>query len=170
MTNNGTTLLYTRIPSPIGELLLVGDGSTLHRLHMLQAPRPASIDAGWRHEPQAFAETQRQLDEYFSGQRRAFELPLSMTGTQFQRSVWSALREIGYGETASYGEIAARVGQPGAARAVGIANARNPVSIIVPCHRVIGADGTLTGYGGGLPRKQYLLDLERAARQPRLSF
>ncbi len=91
-------------------------------------------------------------------------------GTPFQRSVWSALCEIGYGETASYGEIAARVGQPGAARAVGIANARNPVSIIVPCHRVIGADGTLTGYGGGLPRKRYLLDLERGTREPQLSF
>jgi methylated-DNA-[protein]-cysteine S-methyltransferase len=170
MTDNGTTLLYTQIPSPIGDLLLVGDGSTLHRLHMLGAPRPASIDLGWRHEPQAFTETHRQLEEYFSGHRTTFELPLSMRGTPFQRSVWFALCEIGYGETASYGEIAARLGQPGAARAVGIANARNPVSIIVPCHRVIGADGTLTGYGGGLPRKRYLLDLERGTREPQLSF
>ncbi len=165
-----TQLLYTCIPSPIGELLLVGDGSTLQRLHMLQAPRPARISATWRSEPQAFAEPRRQLEEYFAGQRTEFDLPLSMHGTPFQRSVWSALCEIGYGQTASYGQVATRLGQPGAARAVGIANARNPISIIVPCHRVIGADGTLTGYGGGLERKRYLLELEQASTQPRLDI
>jgi methylated-DNA-[protein]-cysteine S-methyltransferase len=170
MTLNSTPLLYTRIPSPIGELLLVGDGCALHRLHMMDAPRPASISTDWRQEPEAFAEPQRQLEQYFTGRRETFELPLSMQGTPFQRSVWSALCEIGYGQTASYGEIARRVGQPGAARAVGITNARNPVAIVVPCHRVIGANGTLTGYGGGLQRKRYLLDLERAASQPSLSL
>ena len=165
-----TQLLYTRLPSPIGELLLVGDGSTLHRLHMLQAPRPTAINAVWRRQPRAFAESERQLKEYFAGRRTEFDLPLTMHGTPFQRSVWSALCEIGYGQTASYGQIANRVGQPDAARAVGIANARNPISIIVPCHRVIGADGSLTGYGGGLERKRYLLELEQASIQPRLDI
>lgn len=169
MSHHDTTLLYTRISSPIGELLLVGDGDSLHRLHMLEAPKPVSISDRWRREPGAFAQAERQLGEYFASQRTSFDLPLKMHGTPFQRGVWSALREIGYGETRSYGEIASRVGQPDAARAVGIANARNPISIIVPCHRVIGANGTLTGYGGGLERKRYLLDLEHSAAQPRLS-
>jgi methylated-DNA-[protein]-cysteine S-methyltransferase len=170
MSTTKPTLLYTSIPSPIGDLLLVGDIAALHCLYMLQAPRPARISDSWRREPGAFAETERQLDEYFAGQRTAFDLPLSMHGTPFQRSVWSALREIGYGQTASYGEIARRVGRPGAARAVGIANGRNPISIVVPCHRVIGADGSLTGYGGGLERKRYLLELERAGMQGRLDI
>jgi methylated-DNA-[protein]-cysteine S-methyltransferase len=170
MTHNDTQLICTRIPSPIGELLLAGDGETLQRLHMLQAPRPTRIPTSWREQPGAFAEAQRQLSEYFDGRRESFELPLAMEGSPFQRSVWSALCEIGYGQTASYGEIARRVGKPDAARAVGITNARNPIAIIVPCHRVIGADGTLTGYGGGLERKRYLLDLERAATQTRLSL
>ncbi len=170
MTDNGTQLIYTRIPSPIGELLLAGDGSTLQRLHMLQAPRPMQIPASWHEETGAFADAQRQLSEYFDGRRERFELSLTMHGTPFQRSVWAALCEIGYGQTASYGEIARRVGTPDAARAVGIANARNPIAIVVPCHRVIGADGTLTGYGGGLERKRYLLDLEHAADQTRMSL
>jgi methylated-DNA-[protein]-cysteine S-methyltransferase len=170
MTGNDTQLIYTRIPSPIGELLLAGDGETLHRLHMLQAPRPTHIPASWRERPQAFAEAKRQLHEYFDGQRERFELPVTMDGTSFQRDVWSALCEIDYGQTASYGEIARRVGKPDAARAVGITNARNPIAIVVPCHRVIGANGTLTGYGGGLERKRYLLDLEQAASQIRLSL
>lgn len=170
MTDDGTQLICTRIPSPIGELLLAGDGETLQRLHMLQAPRPARIPASWREEPGAFADARRQLSEYFDGRRERFELPLEMKGTPFQRSVWSALCEIGYGQTASYSEIARRVGRPAAARAVGITNARNPIAIVVPCHRVIGANGTLTGYGGGLERKRYLLDLERAATQARLSL
>lgn len=170
MSTTKPTLLYTTIPSPVGELLLAGDGAELHCLYMLQAPRPARISPAWRREPGAFAETERQLEEYFAGRRTTFDLPLSMQGTPFQRSVWSALREIGYGQTVSYGEIARRVGQPGSARAVGIANGRNPISIVVPCHRVIGADGSLTGYGGGLERKRYLLELERAGTQGRLDI
>lgn len=170
MSTSEAPLLYACIPSPIGELLLVGDGAALHCLYMQEAPRPARISSSWRREPAAFAEATRQLGEYFRGQRTSFDLPLSMHGTPFQRSVWAELRLIGYGQTASYGEIAQRVGQPGAARAVGIANARNPISIVVPCHRVIGANGTLTGYGGGLERKRYLLDLERASTQPRLDL
>lgn len=169
MSQNGTPLLYTRLDSPIGELLLLGDHAALQGLYMLQAPKPITISPAWREQPAAFTKVQGQLEEYFAAERESFELPLSMQGTDFQRAVWSALQEIPYGQTRSYGEIATQVGEPGAARAVGIANARNPISIVVPCHRVIGANGTLTGYGGGLPRKQYLLDLEQAATRPRLS-
>ena len=110
--------------------------------------------------PGPFASVQRQLSEYFEGRRDTFDVPLVMDGSPFERSVWRALQEIPYGETVSYGEIARRVGQPSAARAVGLANGRNPIAVIVPCHRVIGADGTLTGYGGGLERKRVLLELE----------
>jgi methylated-DNA-[protein]-cysteine S-methyltransferase len=160
--------LYTEVESPIGRLLLRGDGDgeTLHGLYMLDGPHPVAISAGWRRSPEAFAEVERQLQEYFAGRRRAFELALTLKGSPFQRSVWDALQQIGYGETASYGEIARSVGQPAAARGVGIANARNPIAVIVPCHRVIGADGTLTGYGGGLERKRFLLELERSTVGP----
>lgn len=165
MSDRSTTILYTCIESPIGDLLLLGDGDALHGIHMLGAPRAIDVSPRWREERFAFAEPQRQLAEYFDGQRTSFQLTLHMHGTPFQRSVWRALQEIEYGQTASYGEIASRVGQPGAARAVGIANSRNPISIVVPCHRVIGADGSLTGYGGGLERKRYLLDLEQGAQR-----
>jgi methylated-DNA-[protein]-cysteine S-methyltransferase len=168
MRRDTERLLYTQLHSPIGELLLVGDGEALHRLHMLDGPHPIAIDEQWQRAEHAFAETRSQLAQYFAGERTDFELALHMEGTPFQRSVWEALREIPYGQTASYGEIARRVGQPGAARAIGITNARNPISVIVPCHRVIGANGTLTGYGGGLQRKRFLLDLEQQAAQPRL--
>jgi methylated-DNA-[protein]-cysteine S-methyltransferase len=106
------------------------------------------------------ADAARQLNEYFAGERTDFDLPLSLDGTGFQRTVWSGLQDIPYGETISYGELARRIGQPTASRAVGLANGRNPVSIVVPCHRVVGSNGSLTGYGGGLPRKQFLLGLE----------
>jgi methylated-DNA-[protein]-cysteine S-methyltransferase len=152
--------LYTTFPSPLGTLLLVGDGRVLTRLDMQDAPRPVRVGARWRRVDDAFAEVRRQLDEYFAGQRREFDVPLAPAGSEFERRVWAALLEIPYGETASYGEIARRVGAPDAARAVGVANARNPIAVIVPCHRVIGANGTLTGYGGGLERKRLLLDLE----------
>jgi methylated-DNA-[protein]-cysteine S-methyltransferase len=156
-------LLYTTLPSPIGELLLVGDGAALTRLHMLDAPRPVTPSPEWRREATPFAEVARQLSEYFAGRRREFDLPLALRGNEFELRVWAALRDIPYGETASYGQIARAIGAPTAARAVGLANGRNPISVIVPCHRVIGADGSLTGYGGGLPRKRYLLDLEAGA-------
>jgi methylated-DNA-[protein]-cysteine S-methyltransferase len=155
--------LYTTISSPIGELLLVGDGTALTRLHMLDAPRPITPSPEWRREDAAFADAIRQLSEYFGGERREFDLPLALHGNEFELRVWAALLEIPYGETASYGEIARTIGTPTAARAVGLANGRNPIALIVPCHRVIGADGSLTGYGGGLPRKRYLLDLEAGA-------
>jgi methylated-DNA-[protein]-cysteine S-methyltransferase len=112
----------------------------------------------------AFADVAAQLDEYFAGERRAFDLPMSLEGTDFQRRVWSALCGIPYGETISYGELARRVGNPKASRAVGLANGRNPIAVIVPCHRVIAADGSLGGYGGGSDRKVHLLELERSTR------
>jgi methylated-DNA-[protein]-cysteine S-methyltransferase len=153
-------LLYTTVDSPIGELLLLGDGRALRGLYMQGAPRPKAIRPSWTRAAAAFDTATRQLEEYFAGERATFDLPLAMDGGAFQRRVWQALLEIPYGETASYGEIAARIGAPDAARAVGLANGRYPISVVVPCHRVIGADGTLTGYGGGLERKRLLLDLE----------
>lgn len=147
---------YTVVPSPIGELLLTWEGGALTRLLM----SPFTIDPTWVRDDAALKPVTSQLAAYFSGTRREFDLPLAPAGTEFQRRVWNALLEIPYGETWSYGELAARIGSPGAARAVGLANGRNPISVIVPCHRVIGADGSLTGYGGGMDRKRILLDLE----------
>lgn len=152
--------MYTTLPSPIGELLLVGDGTALHRLHMQDGRRPAAIDPRWTRRDEPFAHVAEQLRQYFAGERTAFELPLATNGNAFEQRVWRALQEIPYGATVSYGEIARRIGEPTAARAVGLANGRNPIAVIVPCHRVIGADGSLTGYGGGLERKRMLLDLE----------
>lgn len=148
--------LYTQIPSPIGPLLLSGSERALEGLHMSPAaPRP-----GWRSAREPFAQAAEQLEQYFAGERDSFDLALHMRGTGFQRDVWNALLTIPYGETRSYGEIARQVGRPDRARAVGAANGSNPISIIVPCHRVIGSDGSLTGYGGGLDRKRWLLEHE----------
>jgi methylated-DNA-[protein]-cysteine S-methyltransferase len=153
-------MLYTSFESPIGELLAVGDGRALHGLYMQEGRTAVAVRAGWERAYEAFAEVRAQLADYFAGRRRAFDLPLAMSGSPFQRRVWRALQNIPYGETISYGEVALRIGVPSASRAVGVANGRNPVSVIVPCHRVIGADGGLTGYGGGVERKRFLLDLE----------
>ena len=144
--------------SPIGRLLLTADGSALTGLYM-EAGRKAQSTEGWQEDFRAapLPATVQQLTEYFAGNRRDFDLPLRLQGTVFQQRVWRALMEIPYGETWSYGTLAKRIGNPGASRAVGLANGRNPISILVPCHRVIGADGTLTGYGGGLDRKRWLL-------------
>jgi methylated-DNA-[protein]-cysteine S-methyltransferase len=154
-------LAFTTLQSPIGELLLVGDGERLHGLHMQDGRRPARVAAHWRRSASGFARVGEQLREYFAGERSSFDVALMLRGSAFERRVWSALQEIPYGQTVSYAEIARRIGRPTAARAVGLANARNPVAVIVPCHRVIGADGRLTGYGGGLERKRLLLELER---------
>jgi methylated-DNA-[protein]-cysteine S-methyltransferase len=147
--------------SPIGELLLISDGESLTGIHFDghhgMAPTP-----GGEHDP-VIVEAARQLHAYFAGERHTFALPLRPAGTEFEVDVWEELRRIPYGETLSYGELADRIGNPGAARAVGRANACNPIPIIVPCHRVIGADGSLTGFGGGLDTKRRLLDLERGA-------
>jgi methylated-DNA-[protein]-cysteine S-methyltransferase len=153
---------YTIIDSPIGELLLAGGEHGLRRLWM----SPFRIQPDWTHDPDAFADVREQLDQYFTGSRHEFDVRLDLAGNGFELSVWEALLGLRYGETASYGEIARRIGAPSAARAVGMANGRNPVAVIVPCHRVIGANGSLTGYGGGLERKRYLLDLEAGVRPP----
>jgi methylated-DNA-[protein]-cysteine S-methyltransferase len=155
------TTRWTVTDSPIGPLLLTADDGGLTRLYMeVRKHGPDEVQPEWRRDDSAFTETCRQLDEYFAGERTVFDLPLNPAGTPFQLRVWEALKTIPYGEIRSYGEIAEQIGRPGAARAVGLANGRNPISIVVPCHRVIGASGALTGYGGGLERKQYLLDLE----------
>jgi methylated-DNA-[protein]-cysteine S-methyltransferase len=156
-----TALEYTTIDSPIGELLLLGDDRSLHGLYMQDGRKSTRVARTWRRAPRRFSRVVAQLGEYFAGRRTNFELPLSMHGSPFELAVWRALQDIPYGGTVSYGEIARRIGRPSAARAVGLANGRNPISVIVPCHRVIGANGALTGYGGGLERKRLLLELER---------
>jgi methylated-DNA-[protein]-cysteine S-methyltransferase len=156
-------MLYTTIDSPIGELLLLGDNRSLHGLYMQEGRTGIDINPSWKRSAEPFAAVLEQLDEYFAGGRTVFDVPLTMDGTAFQRRVWSELRKIPYGEAISYAEVARRIGIPSASRAVGTANGLNPIAVIVPCHRVIGADGSLTGYGGGLERKRFLLDLEAGA-------
>jgi methylated-DNA-[protein]-cysteine S-methyltransferase len=161
--------LYTRLDSPLGELLLTGDGNRLQGLYMQAGKTRAATSKDWREEPEAFATVARQLEEYFRGERTSFdELALDPKGTPFQERVWAELRRIPYGETISYGELARRLDQPSAFRAVGLANGRNPIAVVIPCHRVIGADGSLTGFGGGLPNKRLLLELEASRAQPRM--
>jgi methylated-DNA-[protein]-cysteine S-methyltransferase len=157
------TTLYETFDSPLGGLLAVGDGEALIGLYMQDGRRPATVPGSWERDAAPFGDLRDQLREYFAGDRREFELALAPQGSEFQLRVWEALREIPYGETQSYGELAARIGHQGSARAVGAANGRNPISIVVPCHRVIGASGSLTGYAGGIERKRLLLDLESAA-------
>ena len=161
-------------PTPIGRLLLVGErdpaggmrdpagGVRLTGIYLEQHRHGPGVDPAWTEDAAAFGEVARQLDGYFDGSRTTFDLPLAHAGTPFQRRVWDELARIQQGTTVTYGELAARVGHPGAARAVGAAVGRNPISIVVPCHRVIGADGTLTGYAGGVGRKAFLLALEGA--------
>jgi methylated-DNA-[protein]-cysteine S-methyltransferase len=156
-------MLYTELDSPIGELLLLGDGRSLHGLYMQEGRTGIEVSPTWKRSVDSFAAVRKQLDEYFAGRRTTFDVPLRMAGTAFQRRVWSELQEIPYGQSISYGELARRIGIPSASRAVGTANGLNPIAVIVPCHRVIGADGSLTGYGGGLERKRLLLDLEAGA-------
>ena len=143
--------------SPVGPLTLVSDGECLVGLHFEGWEPPGAV-----HETDTvLATTARQLDTYFAGRLRTFDLPLALVGTPFQHRVWSALRAIPFGETRSYGQLAKAIGKPSAMRAVGAANGRNPIAIVVPCHRVIGADGSLTGFGGGIERKKFLLSLEQ---------
>jgi methylated-DNA-[protein]-cysteine S-methyltransferase len=157
--------VYTRLPSPLGELLLIADGERLTGLYLPSGhdARHASAHPGTaRRDDGAFAAARRQLTEYFGGERATFDLPLAPPGTPFQQRVWTELQALGHGETTTYAELARRIGRPTAIRAVGAANGANPVSIVIPCHRVIGSNGTLTGYGGGLEAKRFLLELERA--------
>jgi methylated-DNA-[protein]-cysteine S-methyltransferase len=150
---------YRTIDSPIGLLTLAGRGSVLTNLRMVdQTYEPRRTD--WSPDPGAFGAAVAQLEAYFAGELTDFDVELDLRGTEFQRRVWKALLTIPFGETRSYGEIAEQIGAPGAARAVGLANGHNPIAIVVPCHRVIGANGSLTGFGGGLDRKRTLLELE----------
>jgi methylated-DNA-[protein]-cysteine S-methyltransferase len=162
-------IAYDTMPSPLGELLLAAGDAGLTSVHFEEHRHAQGPGAGWRHvadvagrASDVLAAARAQLAEYFAGERTAFSLPLAARGTPFQECVWAALRDIGFGETISYAELARRVAAPAAVRAVGGANARNPLSVVVPCHRVVGADGSLTGFGGGIERKRWLLQHEGA--------
>ena len=153
-------MYYHVMQSPIGDLLLAGDDAALHFVYFQGGPRPTKPDRDWEHSDKTFREVIRQLKAYFNGKLQKFDLPLAPEGTEFQMKVWRTLRSIPYGETWSYGELARRIRKPTASRAVGAANGQNPIPVIIPCHRVIGANGSLTGFGGGLPIKRKLLELE----------
>jgi methylated-DNA-[protein]-cysteine S-methyltransferase len=153
-------MYYCYLPTPIGDLLLAGDGDALHMIGFPKGAMRRDPEADWIYNEKPLAAARQQLTEYFAGERKEFNLPLALDGTEFQLLVLEELRRIPYGETTSYGDIAKRIGRPKAVRAVGAANGRNPIPIVVPCHRVIGSSGDLTGFGGGLDTKTELLRLE----------
>jgi methylated-DNA-[protein]-cysteine S-methyltransferase len=155
-------ITYTTMDSPIGELLLTVRGGALSGIYLTPHKGRPEVQPGWRRDDEALAPVRQQLEQYFAGERTSFDIDLAPVGTEFQRRVWEELAKIPYGETITYQELATRVGNPKAARAVGMANGRNPISIVVPCHRVIGADGKPRGYAGGADRKTWLLGLERS--------
>lgn len=161
-----SNISYTQIESPVGPLLLAGDDAGLREILFVNGRHTARPEPAWLENPKPFRETIYQLRSYFAGELETFDLPLAPEGTPFQLEVWRSLCEIPFGKTISYGELARRIGNPNASRAVGLANGSNPIPIVIPCHRVIGSNGKLTGYGGGLPIKEKLLALER--RQLRL--
>lgn len=158
-------MYYCYHDTPIGELLLAGDEQALEMVSFPSGRMRRDPESGWIYSEKPFAGVRRQLDEYFAGERRSFDVPLRLTGTEFQLAVLAELQKIPYGETSSYRDIAERIGRPRAMRAVGAANGRNPIPVIVPCHRVIGAAGDLTGFGGGLDTKAALLRLEAEHRE-----
>ena len=155
---------YIHHDSPLGPLLLAGEGDALALIGLPGGKRPPAPARDWTEDAKPFVSARRQLDEFFAGKRERFDLDLALEGTEFQQQVWTTLARIPYGKTWSYGELAKRIGRPKAVRAVGLANGANPLPIVLPCHRVIGADGSLTGYGGGMPAKRLLLELEGALR------
>jgi methylated-DNA-[protein]-cysteine S-methyltransferase len=161
-----SALFYTEIDdSPVGPLLLAGDSHALHVLAFGIGSRPREIDTDWMLDTKGvLTNVRKELDQYFAGKLRAFTTRLAFNGTAFQNAVWKQLTRIPYGETISYMELAKRIDNPKAVRAVGLANGANPIAIIVPCHRVIGSNGSLTGFGGGLPNKRALLELEKGQR------
>ncbi len=165
-----TTIRYRTVDSPVGPLTLAGVGTTVMHLRMVDQTHEPDRSGWLPADDGAFPEAVEQLAAYFAGELTEFDIDLQLVGTEFQRKVWTALRTIPYGETRSYGQIAAQIGSPGASRAVGLANGRNPIGIIVPCHRVIGSTGGLTGYGGGIERKRALLALEKGRRPAELSL
>jgi methylated-DNA-[protein]-cysteine S-methyltransferase len=152
---------FTVMQSVIGPLLIAADERGIHAIRFARGDEPAEPDHDWRRDDHLLREAVRQLEAWFAGEIREFDLPLAPVGTPFQHRVWDELLEVPYGTTATYAEIAARIGQPTATRAVGAANGRNPIPIIVPCHRIIGSNGTLTGYAGGVSIKRMLLAVER---------
>ena len=152
---------FSELDSPVGTLLLRGDAEVLTGLFMHEQRHRSELPTGCERNDKAFKQAREQLKAYFAGKLQEFELKLKGEGSEFQRSVWRALCKIPFGETESYGGLAKRIGNANASRAVGLANGKNPIGIIVPCHRVVGANGSLTGYGGGLERKQWLLEHER---------
>lgn len=160
LTVPGMTQAWTTVPTPLGDVLLVAVDGALTRIHFAPYETPACAETP---DDPLLVEAGRQLGEHFAGGRTDFDLPLSPPGTAFQRRVWDELRRIPYGTTTTYGELAARLGDPKCVRAVGLANGRNPIAVVVPCHRVIGSDGKLRGYAGGIERKQRLLALESAS-------
>jgi methylated-DNA-[protein]-cysteine S-methyltransferase len=160
-TREPATIRWEEADSPLGTFLLAGDGHLVVRVSLPGCWAKEDVPHDWVYAPGAMAPAREQLDGYFDGTRRAFDLEFAPRGTAFQRSVWKALEAIPYGETATYRDVATAVGNDRATRAVGLANNRNPIALLVPCHRVIGADGSLTGYGGGLEMKAWLLDHER---------
>jgi|AP95_1055475.scaffolds.fasta_scaffold242796_1 methylated-DNA-[protein]-cysteine S-methyltransferase len=175
MQRNSENLAYGYCDCPLGPLLVAGDGDQLHRISFSTEGRSYEPKAGWRRDESEFAEVFAQLDAYFAGELTVFDLPLRRAGTDFQNRVWAALGEIPYGETISYGELASRIGKPTASRAVGGANGANPLPIVVPCHRVIGSNRSLTGFAGGIEIKKFLLTHEeeispRKGRQNAFSF
>lgn len=153
-------MYYCYLNTPVGELLLAGEEKALCLIGFPEGSMRREPEADWIYAEKPFTDVMQQLGDYFAGKRRSFDLKLSPGGTEFQRSVLDELQRIPYGLTASYGEIAERIGRPKASRAVGAANGRNPIPIIIPCHRVIGSDGSMTGFGGGIPMKKALLALE----------
>ncbi len=161
-----TPTFYAEIESPLGPLLLAADEAGLRQILFVRGRHEAHPEPSWQEDRAPLSETIRQLQAYFGGDLENFDLKLAPEGTKFQQEVWRHLCDIPYGETISYGELAGRIGNPKASRAVGLANGSNPIPIVIPCHRVIGSNGKLTGYGGGLPIKEKLLALER--RQLRL--
>ena len=162
MTSERDSVRFTWLESPVGRLLLAGTDDGLTVLAFERGRQPVQPAADWIPAERPFREAARQLGAYFAGRLREFDLPLRPEGTPFELEVWRELRRIPYGRTTSYGELARRLGRPSAARAVGLANGRNPLAIVIPCHRVIGANGSLTGYGGGLETKRWLLEHEGA--------
>jgi methylated-DNA-[protein]-cysteine S-methyltransferase len=157
---------YSQLDSPIGQLLLVGDELGLRSLYMVDHKHQSPLADSSERNDSAFRPVREQLEAYFAGKLQKFEVALAGEGSAFQKRVWQALLDIPFGETESYGQLARRIGNAKASRAVGLANGRNPISIIVPCHRVIGANGSLTGYGGGVERKKWLLEHEKRWAQP----
>ena len=155
-----TQISFTQLDSPVGPLLLAADDAGLREIRFVNGRHPTQAEPSWKSDRAPLSETIRQLQAYFAGELENFDLPLAPQGTPFQLEVWRCLCQIPYGETISYGELAGLIGNPKASRAVGLANGSNPIPIVIPCHRVIGSNGSLTGYGGGLPTKAWLLALE----------